>query len=71
MTDPAIGNYEALDAGAHVGDRGASGTVTLLTRGGPITISMKRAVMEQLCRSIERELNENPIADTDRNREIS
>jgi hypothetical protein len=71
MTDPTIGNYEALDAGAHVGDRGASGTVTLLTRGGPITISMKRAVMEQLCRRIERELNENPIPDTDRNREIS
>ncbi len=71
MTDPAIENREALDAGAHVGDHGSSGTVTLLTRSGPVTISMKRAVMEQLSRCIERELNENPIPSTDKNREIS
>jgi hypothetical protein len=71
MTDPAIEHREALDAGAHVGDRGMSGTVTLLTRSGPITISMKRAVMEQLCRCLERELNENPMPNSDKNREIS
>ena len=70
MSDPAI-EYEVLDAGAQIGDRGATGTITLLTRGGRVTISMKRPVMEQLCHHIERELHANPIPITDLHREIS
>ena len=69
MTDPA--NYQALDADAHVGDRGATGTITLLTRNGRIAISMKRTVMEQLYHHIARELNESPIPVIDADREIS
>ena len=65
MTDPAIENYEALDAGAHVDDQGVTGTVTLLTKGGRVVISMKRAVMEQLNSRIERELRQNPIPTTE------
>jgi hypothetical protein len=71
MADPAIENYEALDAGAHVGDRGSTATITLLTRTGSVAISMKRPILEQLYYRIERELSENPIASTDANREIS
>ncbi len=31
MTGPPIENYEALDAGAQIGDQGAKGVITLLT----------------------------------------
>ncbi|HYS90884.1 MAG: hypothetical protein E6G84_10365 [Alphaproteobacteria bacterium] len=71
MTDPPIENYDALDAGAQIGDRGAKGVITVLTERGLVAISMKRPVMEQLRHSIERELNENPIPSTDAEREIS
>jgi uncharacterized NAD(P)/FAD-binding protein YdhS len=71
MTDPAIENYEALDASAHIGDRGATATITLLTRRGPIVILMKRTTMEQLYHRIQRELNDNPIPSADTDREIS
>ncbi len=71
MNGPPIENYEALDAGAQIGNRGAKGVVTLLTERGLVAISMKRPVMEQLRRSIERELNENPIPSADADREIS
>jgi hypothetical protein len=71
MTGPTLQNYEALDAGAHVGDRGAAGTITLLTSAGPVAISMKRPVMEQLYRCLERELSEHPLPSADTNREIS
>src|SRR2546429_632702 len=65
MTDPPIENYDALDAGAQIGDRGAKGVITVLTERGLVAISMKRPVMEQLRHSIERELNENPIRPDD------
>jgi len=70
MTDPAIESYEALDAGARIGDRGATGTITLLTKRGPVAISMKRPIMEQLYYSIGRKLDENP-SPADTAREIS
>jgi hypothetical protein len=70
MVDPAVETYEALDASAHVSDRGSRGTITLLTRTGSIGISMKRPIMEQLYHRIERELSENPIPSAE-NREIS
>jgi hypothetical protein len=71
MTNPAIENYEALDAGAHVDDQGATGTITLLTKSGRVVISMKRAVMEQLNARIEGELRQNPIPIAEKDREIS
>jgi len=71
MTGPPIENYEALDAGAQIGDQGEKGVITLLTERGLVAISMNRPVMEQLRHSIERELNENPIPGTDADREIS
>jgi hypothetical protein len=71
MTGPAIENYEALDASTHIGDRGATATITFLTKRGPMTILMKRATMEQLYHRIERELSDNPLPNVDRNREIS
>ncbi len=71
MTGPPIETYEALDAGAQIGDRGAKGVITLLTERGLVAISMKRPVMEQLRHSIECELNENLIPSTDADREIS
>jgi hypothetical protein len=71
MTGPVIENYEAWDAGAHIADRSTTGTITFLTSRGRLTISMKRPIMEQLCHSIERELNENPIPSADAHREIS
>jgi hypothetical protein len=71
MIGSSIENYEALDAGAHVDDQGVTGTVTLLTQSGRVVISMKRAVMEQLNSRIERELRENPIPITEKDREIS
>jgi hypothetical protein len=71
MTGPPIENYEALDAGAQIGDRGAEGVITLLTERGLVAISMKRPIMEGLRHSIERELNENPIPSPDADREIS
>jgi hypothetical protein len=71
MADPGFESYEALDASAHVGDHGATGTVTFLTRTGPLRIAMKRPVLEQLCRGMERELSENPLPSTDQDREIS
>jgi len=46
MTGPPIENYEALDAGAQIGDQGAKGVITLLTERGLVAISMKRPVME-------------------------
>jgi hypothetical protein len=71
MTDPGIRSFDALDADARVGDRGAGATITLLTASGPVVVSMRRAVIEQLYRCLERELQENPVPESDRNREIS
>jgi hypothetical protein len=71
MSGVALENYEGLDAGAHVGERGSMGTITLLTRAGPVSISMKRAVMEQLYHCLGRELSEHPLPSTDGDREIS
>ena len=41
MTGPPIENYEALDASAQIGDRGAKGVITLLTERGLVAISMQ------------------------------
>jgi hypothetical protein len=71
MADSAVETYEALDASAHVGDGGGRGTITVLTRSGPIRIAMKRPILEQLYRAVERELSENPAASADQDREIS
>jgi hypothetical protein len=71
MNGAPIENYDALDAGAQIGDRGARGVITVLTERGIVAISMRRPVMEQLRRSIERVLNETPVPSEDAHREIS
>jgi predicted deacylase len=71
MNGAPIENYDALDVGAQIGDRGAKGVITVLTERGIVAISMKRPVMEQLRHSIERVLNETPLPSTDAHREIS
>jgi hypothetical protein len=70
MSGPPIGDYEAMDVGARIQNRGAKGVLTVLTQEGLLTISMNRLVMEQLRHSIERELQENPVP-AEADREIS